>query len=84
MRLANGDVVNDTVVYAVTANDFMAEGGDGFDVLTRARDRDDTEIVDLDALVAYLQGLPQPIEPPSDQRLRPVRQRSTRSRGAAR
>lgn len=84
MRLANGDIVNDTVVYAVTVNDFMAEGGDGFDVLTRASARDDTEIVDLDAFVAYLQGLPQPIEPPSDQRLRAARRPSSRSMGAAR
>ncbi|MGH7575517.1 MAG: bifunctional metallophosphatase/5'-nucleotidase [Longimicrobiales bacterium] len=73
VQLAGGGVVEDTAVYRVTANNFMAEGGDGFEVFTGASARDDTGIVDIDALVDYLQSLPQPIAPPPDQRLRPVR-----------
>lgn len=72
MRLASGEPINDTATYTVTANNFMAEGGDGFAILMQASERDDTGIVDLDALTAYLESLPQPVAPPVDTRLRPV------------
>jgi 5'-nucleotidase len=73
MRLTSGDAIRDDRSYAVTVNDFMAEGGDGFAVFTQASARDDTGIVDLDALLDYVAKLPQPIAAPTDQRLRALR-----------
>lgn len=75
MQLSNGEPIRDEARYTVTVNDFMAEGGDGFAMFAQARHREDTGIVDLDALVDYLSKLPQPITPPSDQRFRARRPR---------
>ncbi len=69
-RLDTGDPLRDDSLYAVTVNDFMAEGGDGFEVLTEALVSEDTGILDLDALVEYLQHLPAPVEAPGETRLR--------------
>lgn len=40
-------------VYRVAANNFLAEGGDGFPIFTRVPKRD-TQIVDIDAFIDYL------------------------------
>lgn len=69
-ELDNGEPLRDDAVYAVTVNNFMAEGGDGFAVLTDAIVQNDTGMIDLDALVDYLRQLPQPVEAPADARLR--------------
>ncbi len=55
--------------YRVVVNSFLADGGDGFRVLTQGSDR----VLagnDLDALVAYLGSLPQPVEAPRGSRIR--------------
>jgi 5'-nucleotidase len=44
---------------AVTVNNFMAAGGDNFTVLIQGQNQIDGPI-DLDALIAYIQSLPQP------------------------
>lgn len=46
-------------VYTVTVNSFLSTGGDGFSVLTKGVDKA-TGPVDLDALVQYVEKLPQP------------------------
>ena len=52
-----------------TVNDFMAEGGDGFEALKEGTNVDRTGTVDLDALVDYLRGQPKPLQPPVANRL---------------
>jgi 5'-nucleotidase len=73
MRLSTGDAVRDDADYIVTVNDFMAEGGDGFAMFLEPRGRDDTGIVDLDALIDYVSKLPQPFTAPGEPRLRAIR-----------
>ncbi len=59
VRGPNGQPLNRATGYTVTVNIFLAGGGDAFTVLTRGTDRS-TGPVDLDALVEYVQALPQP------------------------
>ena len=63
----NGVPLNDARSYTVVVNDFQYTGGSGlgFDTVRRAENLD---LVDLDAFVAYLQGLPQPVAAPTDKR----------------
>jgi 2',3'-cyclic-nucleotide 2'-phosphodiesterase/3'-nucleotidase/5'-nucleotidase len=55
--------------YTLTVNDFMAEGGDGFEALKQGTEVDRTGTVDLDALVDYLRARPKPLQPPVANRL---------------
>ena len=55
----NGAPIDRAAVYSVTVNDFLAAGGDNFTVFLKG-DRQTIGPIDLKALVAYLQGLPQP------------------------
>jgi 5'-nucleotidase len=50
----DGAVVEDGKIYRVVTNNFLAEGGDSFSVFQRVKQRQDTHIRDLDALVEYL------------------------------
>lgn len=70
MRLPDGRAISDADILSVSVNDFMAEGGDGFTMLAEPRARDDTGIVDLDALIAWLERMPRPVRAPADQRVR--------------
>jgi 2',3'-cyclic-nucleotide 2'-phosphodiesterase (5'-nucleotidase family) len=63
MRLDDGRVLRDTDPVTLGTTEFVAAGGDGFTVL-REGTQNRTGLVDLDALVTYLQSLPQPIQPP--------------------
>jgi 5'-nucleotidase len=56
--------------YRVTVNRFLADGGDGFSVLTQAAERRDSGLLDADALAAYLQAH-SPVTPaPTDRIIR--------------
>lgn len=57
--LVNGAPIDPAADYTVTANSFIAAGGDNFTVLINGRDRVGGPI-DLDALVEYVEGLSQP------------------------
>jgi 5'-nucleotidase len=48
-----------TASYGLTLNSFMTGGGDNFSVLTEGTDRVIGR-VDLDALIAHIESLPQP------------------------
>src|SRR2546423_499094 len=63
----DGAPLNDARSYTVVVNDFQYTGGSGlgFDTVRRAENLD---LVDLDAFVDYLQGLPQPVAAPTDKR----------------
>lgn len=57
--LVNGVLLNPAASYSLTVNSFMASGGDNFSVLTQGTDRV-VGPVDLDALIAHIESLPQP------------------------
>ena len=50
----DGVVIDDNKTYRVAANNFLAEGGDGFGAFAEAANKRDTQILDLDAFVRYL------------------------------
>jgi 5'-nucleotidase len=53
--MINGVPIDPNASYRVTVNSFLADGGDGFTVLTQGTDRLGGE-VDLDALVKYFEA----------------------------
>ncbi|MFN3681927.1 MAG: bifunctional metallophosphatase/5'-nucleotidase [Nitrospira sp.] len=55
----NGVPIDRLATYTVTVNSFLAAGGDNFTVLLEGRTRMGGPL-DLDALIAYIQALPQP------------------------
>ena len=59
MRDSAGALINPAATYRVTVNSFLAGGGDNFTVLTDGTNRV-VGPVDLDALVRYIESLPQP------------------------
>ena len=54
--------------YTIAVSDYHAEGGDGYTML-RDLPRQDTGMTGLDALIAYLQGAPQPVAIPPHRRV---------------
>ncbi len=52
--MLNGVALVDNLSYRIVANNFLSEGGDNFPMFKQARDVLNTNIVDLDALSAYL------------------------------
>jgi 2',3'-cyclic-nucleotide 2'-phosphodiesterase (5'-nucleotidase family) len=64
IRLTDGRVIgpDDRVTLGLT--EFVATGGDGYDMLAEVP-LDRTELVDLDAVIRYLESLPQPVQPPA-------------------
>lgn len=70
LRLEDGTPVRDDVIYTVVVNDFLATGqGDGFANLGKWIEQTDAGILDLDALIAYVQHLGT-VSPPMNVRLR--------------
>jgi 2',3'-cyclic-nucleotide 2'-phosphodiesterase / 3'-nucleotidase / 5'-nucleotidase len=67
IRLANGRGLDGHRLYTIAVPDFVADGGDGFTML-RPLQRVDAGMVDLDALIAYLRVIPQPVAPPAEDR----------------
>ncbi|WP_407294014.1 bifunctional metallophosphatase/5'-nucleotidase [Stutzerimonas zhaodongensis] len=59
MRDATGALINPAATYRVTVNSFLAGGGDNFTILNEGTNRV-VGPVDLDALVDYIEALPQP------------------------
>lgn len=68
VTLSGGRSLDDTTVYSVVMNDFMAAGGDGLGLGAAALSSQELNLVDLDALIAYLQAQPQPVLAPRDPR----------------
>lgn len=58
---ADGTPLDPQATYTVTVNSFLAEGGDNFTIFTQGTDPVVGPSTDLEALVAYVQKLPQPI-----------------------
>jgi 5'-nucleotidase len=69
VTMANGTVLDTAARYRVILNDFMAMGGEGLGFSTSAIRSEPLGIIDLDALIAYLRKLPQPVRAPKEQRI---------------
>ena len=72
VTMADGTPLSDTRTYNVVMNDFLATGGEGYNAAGRATASRPLSIVDLDALIDYLQSLPAPIAAPTEVRIVPV------------
>jgi 2',3'-cyclic-nucleotide 2'-phosphodiesterase / 3'-nucleotidase / 5'-nucleotidase len=68
-RLADGRRIVDDAQYTLVMNNFMASGGDGLALGAEALRSEPLPIIDLDALIAYLRQLPQPVRPPAERRI---------------
>jgi len=69
---ADGLPLSDTKTYNVIVNDFLATGGEGYNLGGRATASRPLNIVDLDALIDYIKSLPSPIAAPTEVRIAPV------------
>ena len=67
----NGRPLQRDATYSVTVNSFLAAGGDNFTVLKEGKNRV-TAMLDIDALIAYVQSLPQPFTATIDGRIRRI------------
>ena len=72
VTMADASPLSDTKTYNVIMNDFLATGGEGYNAGGRATSSQPTNIIDLDALIAYLKSLPSPISAPTEIRIAPV------------
>ncbi|HYW10569.1 MAG TPA: bifunctional UDP-sugar hydrolase/5'-nucleotidase [Longimicrobium sp.] len=63
IRLSDGTVVDDDDSVTLGLSEFVATGGDRYTSLAQGRSTR-TALVDLDAVIAYLQSLPQPVRAP--------------------
>lgn len=72
IRLDDGRVVGADDVVTMGLSEFIATGGDRYTSFTEGRTTR-TELVDLDAVIAYVQSQPQPVRAPAVGRWQPVR-----------
>jgi 5'-nucleotidase len=70
--LPNGAKLDPNAEYTVTANSFLADGGDNFTVFTEGKSRE-VGPVDLEALIHYIQQLPQPFDAQIEGRIQQLR-----------
>ena len=66
--LADGRPLRDDGRYTVAVPDYLASGGSGYAML-RGRPAVNTGVTDLDAFIAYLRRLPQPVRAPAETRI---------------
>ncbi len=64
-----GKPVDPDKIYKVATNDYLAEGGDGYEVLKRSVDTYNTSMTLRDAIIDYVMQLPQPLVPATDGRI---------------
>jgi len=69
LLLEDGTAVEPDGEYAVVFNNFIGSGGDSFTVLRDCETKTDTGILDLDALIEYLHGFPEPVELEIEERM---------------
>ena len=67
----NGVLIDRAATYSVTVNSFLADGGDNFTVLRNGANRVGGPL-DLDALIAFIQGLPQPFAAAIENRIQRI------------
>jgi 2',3'-cyclic-nucleotide 2'-phosphodiesterase (5'-nucleotidase family) len=71
LTFADGRAVRDEVDYTLALSEFLAEGGDGFDLLI-PMPRETTGTTLLDAMIAHLRALRMPVRLPDARRIRVV------------
>jgi 2',3'-cyclic-nucleotide 2'-phosphodiesterase (5'-nucleotidase family) len=71
VTLAGGAPLDSASHYRVILNDFMALGGEGLGFTSGAIRTEPLSVVDLDAFIAYLRKLPQPVRAPMEVRIVP-------------
>jgi len=59
----NGAAIDPDKSYKIVVSDYMANGGDGYEVLTKSTDTWRTEVMQEDALIEYIKTLPSPVDP---------------------
>jgi 2',3'-cyclic-nucleotide 2'-phosphodiesterase (5'-nucleotidase family) len=64
-----GRPIEPATIYTVVLNDFSANGGDRLGFGPMAISTTPANIADLDAFIAYLSSLPQPVQPPAVDRI---------------
>jgi 5'-nucleotidase len=69
VRMLHGSALNPDKRYTLVLNDFLATGGEGLALGSAAIRTEVLPILDLDATIAYLRSLPQPVQGPTDRRL---------------
>jgi 2',3'-cyclic-nucleotide 2'-phosphodiesterase (5'-nucleotidase family) len=67
IRIGGAPLAEDRT-YTVVLNDFEYTGGSGLGFGNLVRRAENLNLGDLDAFIAYLRGLPQPVQPPTDSR----------------
>ena len=67
IRMLNGKGLDPRRAYTLAVPDFLADGGEGYAMLAAAP-RVDAGMLDVDALIAYLGVLPQPVSAPDGAR----------------
>jgi len=73
LTLADGRPFDDAATYSVVINDFMLTGGSGLGFPGQPVSSESINVTDLDALIAYLKALPQPITVVQENRIRAER-----------
>ena len=68
LRLPAGRTLSDAATYTVVMNEFMALSGEGVSVPAGAP-KAPLDVLDLDALIAYLGKLPSPVRAPAENRI---------------
>jgi 2',3'-cyclic-nucleotide 2'-phosphodiesterase (5'-nucleotidase family) len=71
-RLADGRAISDSAAYRVVLSDFLLDGGDGLGLGQAAIKTEPLNVVDLDALIAYIRRQNGPLHAPTDARVTPV------------
>ncbi len=66
--MSDGAPLDDARRYRLVLSDFLATGGDGLGLSGRALTEDNLGIVDLDALVSWLESRPSPVRAPAGPR----------------
>jgi len=69
-KLTNGRKIDPKRTYTLVVSDFLAAGGSGFGML-KGLPSTSVGLTDLDALIAYLKVLPQPVDAPAEPRFHP-------------
>jgi 5'-nucleotidase len=67
--LDGGAPIDPTRQYRLILNDFLATGGDGLGLTSAAIKSEPLSTTDLDALIAHLRALPQPVRAPTEVRI---------------
>ncbi len=69
LTLLNGTEVAGDARYTLAMNDFMATGGDGLALSSKAERVEELTTIDVDAMAGYLRAQPQPVAAPREARI---------------